>query len=73
VAITRRFLLQQKAIISLVTGRSGKGLACFSVKRKSSLQMILKNWTSGASSALVLTGKDRGNRWLVQLTQAAKE
>lgn len=35
--------------------------------------MILKNWTSGASSALVLTGKDRGNRWLVQLTQASNE
>lgn len=62
--IIKRYLLQQKPVISLVTGRPVKGLACFSVERKSSLQIILRNWMFDCS-AFVLAQKVRGNRWLV--------
>lgn len=67
----KRYLLQQKLIISLVTGRPVKGLACFSAERKSSLQIILRNWMFDCSS-FVLTEKVRGNRWLMQLTRVMK-
>lgn len=58
-AIIKRYLLQEKVIISVVVVvRPGKGLPCLSMEKKRYLQMRQRNWVFDAYPAFVPTERE---------------